>query len=162
MEWRPVVGHEGLYEVSDAGDVRSLPRPHTQGKVLKQMTDPGGYRRVSLSKGGSARPRLVHHLVLEAFVGPRPEGAQCLHGDDDPANNHLDNLSWGTQRQNNAQVVRSGNHVQARKTHCAQGHEYTTENTYITSKGYRRCRTCLNTWQQQNRERHRSGYYERR
>jgi hypothetical protein len=150
MDWKSVVGHEGLYEVSDAGDVRSLPRPHARGRVLKQMTDPKGYRRVSLSKDGYARPRLVHHLVLEAFVGPRPAGQQCLHGDDDPAHNHVSNLRWGTARQNAYDKVANGRHHEALKTHCAQGHPFDAENTHFT-KSQRRCRTCENTWQRNRR-----------
>lgn len=151
MEWKPVLGHEGLYEVSDAGDVRSLPRPHTRGRVLKLMTDPKGYRRVSLSREGFARPRLVHHLVLEAFVGPRPDGQQCLHGDDNPANNCVSNLRWGTARQNAYDKVANGRHHEARKTHCAQGHPYDADNTHVTPKGLRRCRTCETTWQRNRR-----------
>lgn len=148
-------GYSGLYEVSNTGRVRSLPRATTLGKILKNQVDANGYHRISLSKDGKARVHLVHHLVLEAFVGPKPPGLQCLHGDGNPSNNLRSNLRWGTPRQNMTDLVRHGNHVQARKTHCAQGHPYDEENTYVTPQGLRRCRTCLNVWQQQNRRRHR-------
>src|SRR5690606_33458839 len=120
----------GLYEVSDAGDVRSLPRPHTRGKVLKPIRDKRGYLRVGLSKCGQVRTRLVHHLVLEAFVGPRPEGQECRHLEGDPSDNRLRMIEWGTPRQNGLDQVRHGTHQQSRKTHCKQGHPYDEENTH--------------------------------
>ena len=53
--------------------------------------------------------RLVHHLVLEAFVGKRPKGTEARHVNDrDPTNNRLDNLAWGTHRENEADKIRHG------------------------------------------------------
>jgi hypothetical protein len=54
------------------------------------------------------RPRTVHQLVLEAFVGPKPEGFECCHADDDPTNNRLENLRWDTQCANAADRIRNG------------------------------------------------------
>lgn len=59
---------------------------------------------VQLGRGNQA---YVHHLVLEAFVGPAPVGTVGLHWDDDPARNHLDNLRWGTRADNFADFVRN-------------------------------------------------------
>jgi hypothetical protein len=52
--------------------------------------------------------RLVHHLVLEAFVGSRPPGTECCHNDDDPANNRLSNLRWDTHLANMGDMKRRG------------------------------------------------------
>lgn len=57
----------------------------------------------------------VHHLILEAFVGPRPPGLHALHGDDDRANNRLDNLRWGSRSENIREAVRNGRAVGAPK-----------------------------------------------
>lgn len=118
-EWRAVVGYTG-YEVSNFGRVRSLDRVipyfhpingdihrHHHGTMLRPGTMKSGHLLVVLGKGNNA---LVHHLVLEAFVGPAPEGMECRHWDGDPANNHADNLIWGTRAENVADMLRHGTH----------------------------------------------------
>lgn len=151
-EWRPVVGYEGCYEVSDRGRVKSLTRlvPSKAGSTRTSpgrllATPPtkggGGYPRVSL--GSNTNTRFVHLLVLEAFVGPRPEGMEGCHNDGNPANNRLDNLRWDTHSSNISDAVQHGTHTNASKTHCPQGHPKTPENTYIAPKrGERQCRIC--------------------
>ena len=67
----------------------------------------------------------THILVLETFVGPRPEGMHGCHYDDNPMNNRLDNLRWDTPRANRMDEIRNGNNHQANKTHCAQGQQNT-------------------------------------
>jgi hypothetical protein len=111
--WKAVPGYEGLYEVSDLGRVRSLPRnvfvsgvrgcysKHVKGRMLAPQRHNGGYRQVSLC----GRLRLIHALVLEAFVGPRPAGAVAMHADDDRTNNAVSNLAWGTSAENSGQMA---------------------------------------------------------
>lgn len=107
--WLPVPGYEGLYEVSDLGRVRSLPRNTTRGKVLKQANDGGGYLFVGLSRNGRTSLRKVHHLVLEAFSGPRPEGMQGCHGPGGRSDNRATQIYWGTLSRNyGADKVRDG------------------------------------------------------
>ncbi len=55
-----------------------------------------------------AKNRMVHHLILEAFVGPRPPGLVSCHGDGDPANNRLSNLRWDTPGANHEDMRRHG------------------------------------------------------
>jgi hypothetical protein len=112
--WRPVVGYEGKYSVSDLGRVRSEPKtwtvrgkPHTQGgRILPQTSGGrlGKYLRVhlhdKLRETGKHRCLYVHALVLAAFVGPRPDGAEILHGDGGPADNRLRNLRYGSHEEN--------------------------------------------------------------
>lgn len=105
-EWRPVVGFEGFYEVSDLGRVRSVARSvpcyggtrNIKSRVLKGSPERDGYLMVSLSKGNGSKQHShkIHRLVLEAFVGPMPDGMESLHGDGDPANCLLSNLRYGT------------------------------------------------------------------
>lgn len=149
--WRLVPGYD-VYEVSSHGSVRSLQRmARTRGgglrpvrdRVLKQSSQ-GRYLVVGLSRDGATRSRAVHRLVLEAFVGPCPPGQQCLHFDDDPNNNCLENLRWGSPHENARDCIRNGRNWQSVKTHCPRGHEYTEGNTYITpSTGGRGCRACM-------------------
>jgi hypothetical protein len=104
--WLPVVGWEGLYEVSSYGNVR---RAGQDGSVLK-LADHKGYRRITLSKNSNAKRYSVHRLVLEAFVGPCPDEMECRHIDGNRSNNHLENLAWGTRSENQADRVRHGTH----------------------------------------------------
>lgn len=108
--WKPVVGYEGLYKVSNLGRVKSLPRwifaglPNAWKKpaeILKGTIHTNGYVRVGLCKAGKVRLRYVHKLVLEAFVGSCPKGMETCHfPDQDRTNNHLNNLRWGTRKSN--------------------------------------------------------------
>jgi hypothetical protein len=69
------------------------------GKVLKPFIgEKGGHLYVLIRN----RRLRVHHAVLLTFVGPRPDGQIGLHGDDDPTNNAVENLSWGTRLDNAA------------------------------------------------------------
>ena len=159
-EWRPVVGYEGAYEVSDDGRVRSLPRPRPKnpgrggsgmwrGRMLTFAYSKGGYRQVHLSARGYTRTVYVHHLVLEAFVGPRPaDMPHTRHLDGDQTNNVVGNLAYGTISQNMLDQVKHGTHWAANRTHCPRGHPYAGENLIFMSNGGRACRTCA-------RERHR-------
>jgi uncharacterized protein (DUF433 family) len=70
----------------------------------------GGYPMVTLSRPGRQQePRLVHHLVLEAFVGPRPDGMEALHGPAGKLDASLANLHWGTRSENMRDKTRDGN-----------------------------------------------------
>jgi len=94
--WLPVPGFDGYY-ISDQGDVRGK-----KGKILKPMWT-GSKRKQYATVRFSTHPRIdrkVHVLVLETFVGPRPDGLKALHRDDDTRNNVLSNLFWGTSQEN--------------------------------------------------------------
>ena len=174
-QWRPVVDYEGLYEVSDLGRVRSLDRITLdrlgkryarKGRLLKPVKNTNGRLQVYLYRDGDQRPQQVHRLVLSAFVGPCPEGAEACHWDDDPTNNRLDNLRWASRSDNLYDRVRNGRDHNARKTHCANGHPYSPENTYVLPDGSRSCRICAmakeRRYQDANRERINARMRERR
>lgn len=63
---------------------------------------------VNLSRGNRTRPRKVHRLVLEAFVGPCPIGMEGCHNDGVPEHNRLGNLRWDTHRENIQDIFRIG------------------------------------------------------
>ena len=93
--WKPVPGYEMKYHVSDLGRVRSLPRwdgrRNMSGKVLSPGGSKSGHETVALGKGNS---KTVHSLVLLAFIGPRPEGADILHGNHVHWDNRLCNIRY--------------------------------------------------------------------
>ena len=157
--WLPVPGYEGKYEVSDQGRVRALDRVDTRGrrragKVLAIRRAQSGHGTVCLHDGGRWQV-LVHHLVLLAFVGPRPDGMEGCHWNDDPADNRVENLRWDTRSGNIQDSVRNGTHHMARRTHCPQGHPYDSENTYVHPSGSRMCRECRRQYREDHREQRR-------
>lgn len=103
--WKPIKGYEGLYEVSDLGNVRSLARTTTSGKRLKQHTNSrNGYKYVSLCRNNTKATKRVHILVIEAFTDFVSNGfnpsAVIDHIDGDKTNNRLENLELVTQKEN--------------------------------------------------------------
>ena len=129
--WRPVVGLEDRYEVSNLGPVRSLYR-NSLRILSPSYANSGGYPLYILMKNGVRYPRYGHHLVAEAFIGERPEGAEVRHvNDPNPANCALTNLAYGTSGDNKDDQVRHGTHPEGCKDSCDNGHEFTPENTRI-------------------------------
>lgn len=147
--WLPVPGYQGYYEVSDHGRVRAVDRvirrgdqiQHRRGRLKAGGPNAGGYPVVPLHRDGTRINAPVHRLVLEAFVGPCPDGMYCCHNDGNKLNNRLDNLRWDTPSSNALDRVKHGTDVGARKTHCLRGHPFDEENTYLY-RGSRNCRKC--------------------
>ena len=151
--WKPVKGYEGIYEVSSHGRVRSVDRTITRsdgqvrrlkGRAMRATLNEHGYPFVDLRNQGKRRVRKVHSLVAEAFIGPRPDSMDVCHNDGNPANNHVDNLRYGTHSENMLDKVRHGTDPDAAKTHCPRDHELFAENLTpsIAKQGRRDCRAC--------------------
>lgn len=116
-QWAPVEGWEGCYEVSSLGNVRSLPREFRskdgklrkiKGGVLKPRPSKSGHLYVSLKRPGSYRESLIHRLVAQAFLYNPDEHPHVLHWDDNPANNSVSNLRWGSDWDNRKDALRNG------------------------------------------------------
>lgn len=114
--WASIAGYEGLYEVSDRGNVRSLQRfaPNRSGlrpirdRLLVGNLDGRGYLIVGLSRLGVRRMFTVQRLVMNAFVGPRPHGYQINHKNGIKRDNRLDNLEYVTPSENSLHAHRTG------------------------------------------------------
>lgn len=115
--------YEGLYEVSDRGQVRSLDRMAAhgsragghagtmtlRGKILAPAPHRSGHVAVHLSRDGVVETVQVHRLVLEAFVGACPDGQETLHGPGGPADNRWpENIRYGTRSENTIERHRDG------------------------------------------------------
>lgn len=98
--WKTIPGYEELYEASNLGRIRSLPRATTNGRVLKlYCNSKNGYMYVSLSKDNVQKSRRVHRLVMAAFNGLN-DGLQVNHLNGNKADNRIDNLEYCTQSEN--------------------------------------------------------------
>lgn len=97
-EWRKT--HDPDYEVSSLGRVRRATDGHSTkaGRVLKPSVHTSG--RLVVRFGRPQRTYFVHHLVLDAFTGPRPDGHETNHKDGNPRNNRVENLEWVTRSEN--------------------------------------------------------------
>ncbi len=109
--WKDVPGWENYYEVSNLGQIRSKTRVGRTllaerkygGGILNPITNSRGYQVVNLTRRDPLHVRqqyVVHRLVLLAFVGEKPNGWHGCHSDGDKTNNKLDNLRWGSPREN--------------------------------------------------------------
>lgn len=98
----PVRNYEGLYEVSNLGNVRSVSRGRNTGRLLK----PFGrqikinYQSVTLCKNGIKKTRTIHRLVAEAFISNLDGKKTVNHKDNNPRNNIVTNLEWASYQEN--------------------------------------------------------------
>jgi hypothetical protein len=111
--WKPVVGYEGFYEVSNLGRVQSLDRMclhqnrFLKGKVLSQKTNRGGYHVVHLRSKFESHPT-VHKLVAESFL-PNPNKKPTVnHIDGVKTNNQVCNLEWATHSEQMTHAISTG------------------------------------------------------
>lgn len=152
--WKDIPGFEGRYQVSDRGNVRGLDREivDTTGKrrIIKGVTlrpakaKRSEHRHVILRKEGKSYTRKVHQLVLQAFVGPCPEGMVVCHNNGRAGDNRLENLRYDTPSGNMFDRVKHGTHHAVNKTHCPRGHLLQEPNLVPSRSrdGYRACLAC--------------------
>ena len=104
--WKPVLGYEGLYEVSAQGRVRN-----NKEYILKdRFKTPMRYRCVVLYKNRKATEKKISTLVLESFISPRPHKMVVRHLNGNSQDDRLCNLTWGTQSENIIDKFKHGTH----------------------------------------------------
>lgn len=111
IEWKPIKGYEGLYEVSNDGRVRRIRfinGSHNFEKIkeCKQTLNSWGYMTVNLCKNGKSNTKRVHRLVAIAFLGE--SDLQIDHIDGNKQNNRLDNLEYVTPKENTNRAWNKG------------------------------------------------------
>lgn len=103
--WRNVADFEGLYKISNKGNVHSVERVSSQGNkcggfTLKPTIASGGYLQVKLYENGIRKHKYIHRIVAEAFI-PNPNNyPEINHKDEDKTNNYVENLEWCTRKYN--------------------------------------------------------------
>lgn len=118
--WKPIEGYEGIYEVSSLGRVRSLERTLIDNKgrrhpvpsrILKPKND-RGYCKVFLCDLNKRKECFVHRLVAQAFL-PNPNNYPVInHKDENPHNNHVDNIEWCTISYNTRYGTGMARHIE--------------------------------------------------
>ena len=108
-EWKNIIGYEGLYEVSNKGNVRNVRR-----NTLLKFSNNQGYKQVYLYKNGIRKGFRVHRLVAQAFL-LNPDNLPCVnHLDEDKTNNNVTNLEWCTAKYNSNYGHRTENAINTR------------------------------------------------
>lgn len=139
--WRPVVGWEGLYEVSDHGNVRSLDKvierrgrqTRLKGKQRKLVKHSAGYWEI-IFHNGIRDHQLVHRVVAAAFLGPCPPGKEVAHWDGNRANPRLENLRYVTRSENHLDKNRHGTGIQGARNHMAKLNERAVRKILIDTR----------------------------
>lgn len=122
--WASIPNFCGVYEISDAGAVRRVvdgAGGHRAGKVLRTQVNLHGYAYVGLrSPDGRQAPRTIHSLILESFVGPRPNGFDASHLNGDQSDNRIENLAWEPRSANILRKRDHGTMIQGEKHKCSK------------------------------------------
>jgi len=106
--WKDIKGYEGIYQISNKGNVKALPKQMWNGtgffitkeKLLKPNPQKGGYLNVQLYKLGKKKPFGIHRLVAKHFICNEEKKEQVNHIDGITSNNDVSNLEWATPKEN--------------------------------------------------------------
>lgn len=102
-EWKSIINYEGLYEISNYGNIRSISSrwgKRNNPRIVTQTITSKKYKRITLSKNNHKKTYMVHILVYESFKGKIPSGYEINHIDYNRQNNYLENLEILTHKEN--------------------------------------------------------------
>lgn len=102
--WKEITGYEGLYQVSNEGEVKNL----RLNIIMKPSYCKGGYLKVKLSTNGKQKTIQIHRLVAENFIDNPQSKPQVNHKDCNKINNHVNNLEWATAQENIDHAIKNG------------------------------------------------------
>lgn len=113
--WKDVVGYEGVYQVSNLGNVKSLrmwssvqKRYIQREKILKPYKAPTGYLQIGLKSERTRKLGLVHRLVAEAFIPNAENKREVNHINGIKTDNRVENLEWNTSQENTIHAYKKG------------------------------------------------------
>lgn len=110
--WKDIAGYEGLYQISNLGRVKSLPkikgRAMTETRVLKNQIGGTGYWAIVLSKNGKKKQHRIHRLIATAFIKNNDNKPFINHIDGNKLNCSIENLEWCTARENTMHALENG------------------------------------------------------
>lgn len=106
--WKDIAGYEGLYQISNLGNVKSLNYNHTGNpKLLSIKNGAGGYKFVTLCNNGVHKNRTIHILVAKAFIENKNSKPCVNHINGDKSNNTVKNLEWVAYSENTRHAIRT-------------------------------------------------------
>lgn len=111
--WKDIKGYEGIYQISDNGDIKSLNRFDKAGHNLKELirkqkVTKFGYKNITLYKDGKRKEYFVHRLVAYTFIGMPKGKKQVNHKNGNKIDNRVENLEWVTVSENHKHMYRTG------------------------------------------------------
>lgn len=137
--WKDIKGYEGLYQVSNLGNVRNL----KQNKNLSKIDNGNGYLYITLRNKGKRKNHYIHRLVAENFIENFDKNKVINHKDYNKKNNNINNLENITQRENIIYSLKHKPKLLFCKTNTGEHHITKRKNIYrvIINKKEYSCRT---------------------
>lgn len=169
--WLPVVGYEGLYEISNLGRLKACKKTDSKGNrreefIMKQSVTRCGYCQVQLCKNAVKIKKYIHRLVAHAFITNHENKPQVNHIDGDKQNNCVSNLEWNSLSENYLHAYSSGlnkgkkgikcNFVKLNEVQVIEIKELIKEmvKDYIIAQKYGVSRTCIHDIRTNKRWKH--------
>jgi len=114
--WKPIIGFENYYEISNLGNVRSLIRKGKTaygvreygGNFIKPFLSSSGYPAINLTKKGYRKQFHIHSLLLKTFIGECPKNMEACHNNGIRTDFRLENLRWDTRKNNHKDQILHG------------------------------------------------------
>lgn len=137
--WKDIPGYEGLYQVSNLGNIKSLDRykiikAKIKGRILKPGINSQGYYQVVLNKNGRTKHVRINRIVAQVFIKNEKNKKEVNHKDGNKQNNCVDNLEWVTPKENmqHAKINNLINPVKGKEHYKAKKiKQYTKDNIFI-------------------------------